>query len=116
VRPCDGHVWLMQSEAQTTTRGILAVSAGALYVLLQYILRFRSGRTFLTFNSITKEVAVTGGSGGAVWVANPPSQFILFFTSFYRFISQFSCHSWLPYWDTPQVKVKDSNLYSGSQS
>jgi len=37
-------VWLMQPEAQTATRGILAVSApGALEVLLQYIKRFRSG-------------------------------------------------------------------------
>jgi len=35
-------VWLMQPEAQTTTRGILAVSAGALEVLLQYIRHFRS--------------------------------------------------------------------------
>jgi len=30
-------VWLMQPEAQTNTPGILAVSAGALEVLLQYI-------------------------------------------------------------------------------
>jgi len=44
VRPSDGHVWLMP-KAQTTTRGILAVSAGALEVLLQYIRRFRSGPT-----------------------------------------------------------------------
>jgi len=29
-------VWLMQPEAKTTTRGSLAVSAGALEVLLQY--------------------------------------------------------------------------------
>jgi len=28
----DGHVWLMQSEVQTTTRGFLAVSAGALEI------------------------------------------------------------------------------------
>jgi len=39
-------VWLMQLEVQSTTRGILAVSAGALKVLLQYIWRFRSSRTF----------------------------------------------------------------------
>jgi len=32
VRPLDGHVWLMQPEAQTTTRGSLAVSAGALEI------------------------------------------------------------------------------------
>jgi len=37
VRPRDGHMWFMQLKAQTTTRGILAVSAGALEVLLQYI-------------------------------------------------------------------------------
>jgi len=34
----------MQPEAQTTTRGILGVSAGVLEVLLQ-LRRFRSGRT-----------------------------------------------------------------------
>jgi len=32
-------------EAQTNTRGILAVSAGALEVLLQYTRCFRSDRT-----------------------------------------------------------------------
>jgi len=35
----------MQPEAQTTTPGILAVSAGALEVLLKYIRRIRSGHT-----------------------------------------------------------------------
>jgi len=45
VQPLDGHVWFMQPKAQTTTRGILAVSAGDLEALLQYIWRFRSGRT-----------------------------------------------------------------------
>jgi len=45
MRPRDGHVWLMQPETQTTTRGILAVSVGALEVQLQYLRRFRSGPT-----------------------------------------------------------------------
>jgi len=35
----------MQPVAQTTTRGILAVSAGTLEVLLQYILLFTNGNT-----------------------------------------------------------------------
>jgi len=32
MRPLDGHAWLMQLEAQTTKRGSLAVSAGALEI------------------------------------------------------------------------------------
>jgi len=48
-------VWLMQPETQTTTRGILAVSADALEVLLQYIRRFRSGLT-LTLTLATGKV------------------------------------------------------------
>jgi len=32
MRPWDGHVWLMQPEAQNTTRGSLAVSTGALEI------------------------------------------------------------------------------------
>jgi len=38
----------MHPEAQTTTRGILAVSTGALEILLQYIWRFRSGHPLNT--------------------------------------------------------------------
>jgi len=44
-----GHRWLMQPEAQSTKRGILVVSAGALEVLLQYMCRFSSVRTFFNF-------------------------------------------------------------------
>jgi len=45
----------MQPKAQITTRGILAVSAGAFEVLLQYLRRFRSGPTLtltLTLSSL----------------------------------------------------------------
>jgi len=31
-REIDSHVWLMQPEVQTTTRGFLVVSAGALEI------------------------------------------------------------------------------------
>jgi len=41
-------VWLMQLKAQTTTRVILAVSAGALKSIVAVYTRFRSGLT-LTF-------------------------------------------------------------------
>jgi len=34
VRSWDGHVWLMQPAARTTTRGFLTVSADALEILL----------------------------------------------------------------------------------
>jgi len=40
-------VW--HQEAQTTTRGILAVRAGPVEILLQYIRRFRSGPTLTYF-------------------------------------------------------------------
>jgi len=45
VRPCDGHMPLMQPVVHTTSRDLLAVSTGALDVLLKY---FRA--SYLTFN------------------------------------------------------------------
>jgi len=46
-------VLLMQPKAQTTTRGILAVSADSLEVLLQYIRRFRNGPTLTLTLTLT---------------------------------------------------------------
>jgi len=51
----------MQPKAQDTTRGILAVSAGVLEVLLQHIRRFRSGPT-LTSTMITIKAVIRRGA------------------------------------------------------
>jgi len=59
-------VWLMQLEAQTSTRGILEISADALEVLLQYIRRFRSGRTFF-YNDIKSRSFFTLGFSFAIY-------------------------------------------------
>jgi len=45
-----------------TTRGILAVNAGALEVLLQYIWCFRSGHTWIKHNMIVDVPYVTSDS------------------------------------------------------
>jgi len=44
VRPSDGHVRLMQIAAHTTSRDFLAVSTGALEVLLKYLRRIINAR------------------------------------------------------------------------
>jgi len=59
VQPSDGHVWLMQPEAQTTTRGSLAVSASALEIAIDiqgaleewshYLYLFTSNQFFSLF-------------------------------------------------------------------
>jgi len=53
-------VWLIQPEVQTTTRGILVVSGGALEVLMQYIRCFRSGSTLL-WCDVRVQVSISGG-------------------------------------------------------
>jgi len=50
--------WLMQPVVQTTTRGMLAISADALEVLLHYIWRFKSGHTLTKVQFIYQSTTV----------------------------------------------------------
>jgi len=49
---------ILQHEAQTTTRGILAVSAGAHEILFQFIWCFRSDHTLTSTLTITTVTVV----------------------------------------------------------